>query len=62
MEIDFDACYRAARARDRRFDGRFFVGITSTRIYCRPICRARDSDPVCAAAPNVHRGWRRSTR
>jgi AraC family transcriptional regulator of adaptative response / DNA-3-methyladenine glycosylase II len=41
MELDFDACYRAARARDRRFDGRFFVGITSTRIYCRPICPAR---------------------
>ncbi|MCK7500785.1 MAG: hypothetical protein MZW92_69310 [Comamonadaceae bacterium] len=24
-----------------RFDGRFFVGVTSTRIYCRPVCRAR---------------------
>jgi AraC family transcriptional regulator of adaptative response / DNA-3-methyladenine glycosylase II len=41
MELDSDACYRAARARDRRFDGRFFVGITSTHIYCRPICTAR---------------------
>jgi AraC family transcriptional regulator, regulatory protein of adaptative response / DNA-3-methyladenine glycosylase II len=41
MEIDLEACYRATRARDRRFDGRFFVGITSTRIYCRPICPAR---------------------
>jgi AraC family transcriptional regulator of adaptative response / DNA-3-methyladenine glycosylase II len=40
-ELNFEACYRAARARDRRFDGRFFVGITSTRIYCRPICPAR---------------------
>src|SRR5580693_6322807 len=41
MELDSNACYRAARARDRRFDGRFFVGITSTHIYCRPICTAR---------------------
>jgi len=32
------ALYRALTARDRRFDGIFFVGVTSTRIYCRPIC------------------------
>jgi AraC family transcriptional regulator of adaptative response / DNA-3-methyladenine glycosylase II len=41
MELDSDACFRAVRARDRRFDGRFFVAISSTRIYCRPICPAR---------------------
>src|SRR5579871_2679989 len=41
MELDGNACFRAVRARDRRFDGRFFVGITSTHIYCRPICTAR---------------------
>src|SRR5271170_4584794 len=41
MELNSDACFRAVRARDRRFDGRFFVAITSTRIYCRPICPAR---------------------
>jgi AraC family transcriptional regulator of adaptative response / DNA-3-methyladenine glycosylase II len=41
MELDSNACFRAARARDRRFDGRFFVAITSTQIYCRPICPAR---------------------
>src|ERR1700682_5914455 len=41
MELEPNACFRAVRARDRRFDGRFFVGITSTRIYCRPICPAR---------------------
>jgi AraC family transcriptional regulator of adaptative response / DNA-3-methyladenine glycosylase II len=28
-------------ARDRRFDGVFFVGVTTTRIYCRPVCTAR---------------------
>jgi AraC family transcriptional regulator of adaptative response / DNA-3-methyladenine glycosylase II len=41
MELDSNACYRAAKARDRRFDGRFYVAITSTHIYCRPICTAR---------------------
>ncbi|HEV7611094.1 MAG TPA: AlkA N-terminal domain-containing protein [Steroidobacteraceae bacterium] len=41
MELNSDACFRAVRARDRRFDGRFFVGVTSTHIYCRPICPAR---------------------
>lgn len=41
MELDADRCYRALRARDPRFDGRFFVGVTSTGIYCRPICPSR---------------------
>jgi AraC family transcriptional regulator of adaptative response / DNA-3-methyladenine glycosylase II len=36
-----EACYPALLARDARFDGRFFVGVTSTGIYCRPICRVR---------------------
>ncbi len=36
-----DACYLAVKARDARFDGSFFTGITSTGIYCRPVCRAR---------------------
>ncbi|HVS14915.1 MAG TPA: Ada metal-binding domain-containing protein [Thermoanaerobaculia bacterium] len=31
---------QARRSRDPRFDGRFFVGVTSTGIYCRPICPA----------------------
>lgn len=35
------SCHRAVQARDARFDGRFFVGVTSTGIYCRPICPAR---------------------
>ncbi|HEY2511318.1 MAG TPA: AlkA N-terminal domain-containing protein [Polyangiaceae bacterium] len=38
--LDPDACYRALRARDERFDGRVFVGVTSTGIYCRPVCTA----------------------
>lgn len=35
------AHYAALVARDARFDGRFFVGVTSTGIYCRPVCRVR---------------------
>ncbi len=33
--------YEAMLARDARFDGRFFVGVTSTGVYCRPVCRVR---------------------
>lgn len=36
-----DAAYAALQARDARFDGRLFVGVTSTGIYCRPVCRVR---------------------
>lgn len=41
MHLDSTTCYRALRTRDRRFDGRFFVGVRTTGIYCRPICPAR---------------------
>jgi AraC family transcriptional regulator of adaptative response / DNA-3-methyladenine glycosylase II len=41
MTFDPDAAYQAILARDARFDGRLFVGVTSTGIYCRPICRVR---------------------
>jgi AraC family transcriptional regulator, regulatory protein of adaptative response / DNA-3-methyladenine glycosylase II len=34
---------RARRSRDARFDGRFFIAVRSTRIYCRPICPSRFS-------------------
>ncbi len=36
-----DSAYAALLARDARFDGQFFVGVTSTHIYCRPVCRVR---------------------
>ena len=36
-----DACYLALKARDARFDGSFFTSVTSTGIYCRPVCRVR---------------------
>src|SRR5918999_1405488 len=41
MPLDTAGYYRALAARDRRFDGVFYVGVTSTGIYCRPVCRAR---------------------
>jgi len=41
MLLDDDQCYRALRAHDARFDGRFFVGVGTTRIYCRPVCTVR---------------------
>ena len=43
MNTERKALYKALTARDPRFDGVFFVGVTSTGIYCRPICRA-----ICA--------------
>jgi len=41
MDMDDDACYRALSTRDVRFDGRLFVGVKTTGIYCRPVCPAR---------------------
>jgi AraC family transcriptional regulator of adaptative response / DNA-3-methyladenine glycosylase II len=41
MVLDPDSAYLALKARDARFDGRLFVGVTSTGIYCRPVCRVR---------------------
>jgi len=43
LALDPTMCHRALDARDARFDGLFFVGITTTRIYCRPVCPARIS-------------------
>jgi AraC family transcriptional regulator, regulatory protein of adaptative response / DNA-3-methyladenine glycosylase II len=40
FKLDQKVCDRARLARDARFDGRFFIGVTSTGIYCRPICPA----------------------
>ncbi|MDE1927618.1 MAG: DNA-3-methyladenine glycosylase 2 family protein [Burkholderiales bacterium] len=41
MVLDADAAYLALKTRDARFDGRLFVGVTSTGVYCRPVCRVR---------------------
>ena len=36
-----EVLYSALKSKDPRFDGHFFVGVASTGIYCRPICKAR---------------------
>lgn len=41
MNLDPAQCYRALVSRDPRWDGRFFTGVTTTGVYCRPICPAR---------------------
>ncbi|HYM27436.1 MAG TPA: AlkA N-terminal domain-containing protein, partial [Steroidobacteraceae bacterium] len=41
MEIEFERCYRAIQSRDPRFDGLFVTAVTTTGIYCRPICPAQ---------------------
>lgn len=47
-QLDRDACYRAVKTRDRRFDGVFYTAVATTGIYCRPSCPARTP-----ALPNV---------
>ncbi len=44
--LDRDALDRARESRDRRFDGKFFIAVTSTGIYCRPICPSPTSRKV----------------
>ncbi len=41
MILNADICHRALDARDARFDGLFLVGITTTHVYCRPVCPTR---------------------
>jgi AraC family transcriptional regulator of adaptative response / DNA-3-methyladenine glycosylase II len=57
MNLDWKICSRARLSRDARFDGKFFIAVLSTRIYCRPICPARTCNesnvryyPTAAAA------------
>ncbi|MFT7699848.1 MAG: AraC family transcriptional regulator of adaptative response / DNA-3-methyladenine glycosylase II, partial [Candidatus Krumholzibacteriia bacterium] len=40
MNLNHDICYRAVQSRDARFDGRFFTGVKTTGVYCRPVCPA----------------------
>lgn len=41
MDLDWQVCSRARLSRDARFDGKFFIGVLSSGVYCRPICPAR---------------------
>ncbi len=45
MHLDEQACMQAWHCRDPRFDGRFFIGVVTTGIYCRPICPVRPPKP-----------------
>jgi len=55
--LDHEVCERARVCRDRRYDGRFFSGVRTTGIYCRPVCPVRPAQgknvqfyPTAAAA------------
>jgi len=55
--LDWDTCNRARLARAPAFDGLFFTGVRTTRIYCRPVCKVRPAKsenvqffPTAAAA------------
>src|ERR1700675_3801240 len=41
MQLDFAECDRARLARDPVYDGRFYTGVHTTGIYCRPVCPVR---------------------
>ena len=61
--LDTQHCYRALQSRDSRFDGKFFVGVSSTGIYCRPVCTAKTPlRPHCTFFPSAaaaeHAGYR----
>lgn len=63
LMLDRDICYRALLGRDARFDGRFFVAVSTTKIYCRPICPARfpkleNCTFYCTAAEAQQAGYR----
>ena len=58
--LNSNHCYRALQSKDSRFDGKFFVGVSSTGIYCRPVCTAKTPMrtrctffPSAAAAENA---------
>src|ERR1043166_9654449 len=46
MPCQNNMLYKALSSRDPRFDGIFFVGVTSTGIYCRPICPVKTPKQV----------------
>ena len=61
--LDPAMCERARQTRDPRFDGRFFVAVRTTRIYCRPVCPVRPPKPenvtfVPSAAAAAEAGYR----
>ena len=63
MHLDPDTCYQTMLSKDRRFDGWFFVGVSSTGIYCRPVCPVRPPKfENCTFFANAATGSGDSTR
>jgi AraC family transcriptional regulator of adaptative response / DNA-3-methyladenine glycosylase II len=63
VQLDRETCRKARLARDARFDGRFFIGVRTTKIFCRPICpavspRERNIDYYPSAAAAAAAGLR----
>jgi len=63
MDLDFEQCYRAVKQRSAEFDGRFFTAVTSTGIFCRPVCPAITPKPqncqfYVSAAAALEAGFR----
>ena len=63
MNLDFKTCYDAVKRRDSEFDGVFFTGVSSTGIFCRPVCPAVTPKPTnCqfypSAAAALNAGYR----
>jgi AraC family transcriptional regulator, regulatory protein of adaptative response / DNA-3-methyladenine glycosylase II len=61
--LGVEQCYAAMQTRDSRFDGRFFVAVRSTKIYCRPVCkvklpRVENCTFYASAAGAEHAGYR----
>lgn len=54
MSLDAAHCYEVVKARDPRYDGVFFVGVSTTGVYCRPVCRVRTPGrDRCSYFPNA---------
>lgn len=63
MALSFQQCERARRARDHRYDGRFFTAVKTTGIYCRPVCpapqpKSRNVEYFDTSAQAAQQGYR----
>jgi hypothetical protein len=58
MSLDFTECDQARLARDAAYDGRFYTGVHTTGIYCRPICPVRPALLKCTAGRRPRFGAR----
>ena len=60
MSLDFAECDQARLARDPSYDGRFYTGVHTTGIYCRPVCRcAPPGPPMFRSSRRLRRPKRR---